>query len=76
LIGGLTALDGATILNDKYQVLSFGRKIIFKLDPPTTIDVANALGEPAEEAVPFNEIGGTRHQSAARFTHENAESPW
>lgn len=74
-IGGLTAVDGATILNDKYEVIGFGRKIILKLDPPTTIAVANLLGEPAaEEDLPFKEIGGTRHQSAACFANEHPES--
>ena len=74
LIGALTAVDGATILNDKYEVVGFGRKIIPKLDPPTAIAVANLLGEPAEDALPFKEIGGTRHQSAACFANENPES--
>ena len=74
LIGALTAVDGATILNDKYRVIGFGRKMIFNLNPPTTIAVANMLGEPVESELPFKEIGGMRHQSAARFAHENAES--
>ncbi len=75
LIGGLTAVDGATLLDDQYEVIGFGRKIIPKLDPPKTIEVANLLGEPAaEETLPFQEIGGTRHQSAACFVNEHAES--
>jgi hypothetical protein len=74
-IGGLSAVDGAMILNDKYQVIGFGRKILPKLDPPTTIAVANLLGEPgAAGALPFKDIGGTRHQSAACFANEHPES--
>lgn len=74
LIGGLTAVDGATILNDKYEIIGFGRKIIQK-NPPRDIEVARLLGESVEEEIlPFQEIGGTRHQSAACFVNENAES--
>lgn len=74
-IGGLTAVDGATILNDKYEVIGFGWKIIPQLDPPAAIAVADLLGQPAaEETIPFKEIGGTRHQSAASFANEHAES--
>ena len=76
LIGGLTAVDGATILNDKYEIIGFGRKIIPKIDPPRDIEVANLLGESVAEGklLPFQEIGGTRHQSAACFVNEHAES--
>lgn len=74
LIGRLTAIDGATILNHKYQVLGFGRKILPKAVPPTVIQVADLLLEAGGEALPFEKIGGTRHQSAACFANEHADS--
>jgi hypothetical protein len=74
-IGRLTAVDGATVLNDKYEVIGFGRKIVPRLDPPAEITVANLLGEPSvEDTIPFKTLGGTRHQSAACFVHDNPES--
>jgi hypothetical protein len=74
-IGRLTAVDGATILDEKYEVIGFGQKIVPRREPPATIEVANLLGESAaEESLPFKEIGGTRHQSAACFANEYAES--
>jgi len=71
-IAGLTAVDGATIINDQYEVLAFGAKI-----------GRSANGLPVEEIVLTEPIvgnvasvvhpvqnGGTRHLSAAQFVHD------
>ena len=53
----------------------FGRNIVPKLGSPAEITVASLLGEPlVEDTIPFKEIGGTRHQSAASFAYEHTGS--
>lgn len=71
-IAGLTAVDGATIINDRYEVLAFGAKII---RPEGKSQVEQILfSEPVigGEAILINPStsGGTRHISAAQFVHD------
>jgi hypothetical protein len=71
-IAGLTAVDGATILNDRYELLAFGAKIIRRERCPQAERAL--LMEPLEGAVPVvvdpGQIGGTRHMSAVQFVHD------
>lgn len=71
-IAGLTAIDGATIIDDQHQLLAFGAKIsrpdgkalvekIFLTEP--------IVGGEAIIASPSHS-GGTRHSSAAQFVHD------
>jgi hypothetical protein len=75
-IAGLTAVDGATIMNDQYEVLAFGTKI-----------GRSAAGSSVEEIVLTEPIvgnapvvvhpvhnGGTRHLSAAQFVHDQRKA--
>jgi hypothetical protein len=68
-IGGLTAVDGATILSHRYDVMAFGAKIVRRKGSAVVDHVT--LSEPIEGNVPRivnpAEIGGTRHLSAAQF---------
>jgi hypothetical protein len=68
-IGALSALDGALLLDDEFSVLGFGAKLQAHPDDFALARV-NAL-DGNIEAVPLDEIGGTRHQSAARFIASN-----
>jgi hypothetical protein len=75
-IAGLTAVDGATLINNKFQVHAFGAKI------------SRAEGQARVEQVYFQEpivggnsvvlnpaqSGGTRHLSAAQFVHDQRDS--
>jgi DNA integrity scanning protein DisA with diadenylate cyclase activity len=75
-VAGLTAVDGATVITDSYEVLAFGAKIIRR---DGSILVSNViLTEPVEgaiaEAVEPSQIGGTRHLSAAQFVHDQHDS--
>lgn len=75
-VAGLTAVDGATVINDRYQVLAFGVKIR-----------RPAGSEPVEQMVATEPVvgdrpvvvqpvqtGGTRHLSAAQFVHDQRDS--
>lgn len=75
-IAGLTAVDGATIISDRYEVLAFGAKIGRPegnspvMQMVTTEPVAGgraAVIHPAQS-------GGTRHLSAAQFVHDQHDA--
>jgi hypothetical protein len=75
-IAGLTAVDGATLVNDRYELLAFGAKIIRRRGNPTVERVL--VTEPIDgsvmtEATPV-QLGGTRHLSAAQFVSDQREA--
>ncbi len=71
-IAGLTAVDGATIINDHYDLLAFGAKITRKRGSPP-VEWVNVT-EPVEGSAPTKatptQLGGTRHLSAAQFVQD------
>jgi len=75
-VAGLTAVDGATILNDRYDLLAFGAKIIRREGSSTVEQLA--VTEPIEGGVPSvvhpTGIGGTRHLSAIQFVHDQRDA--
>jgi hypothetical protein len=75
-VAGLTAVDGATVVTDQYEVLAFGAKI---RRPPGSIAVEHmVLTEPTignqAVVVPPVQHGGTRHLSAAQFVHDQRDA--
>ena len=75
-IGGMTAVDGATVINDQYDVLAFGAKIRRNEgSPPVDRWV---ITEPVVGNLPIvvqpTEHGGTRHLSAAQFVYDQRDS--
>ena len=75
-IGGMTAVDGATVINDQYDVLAFGAKIRRKEGcPPVDKWV---ITEPVVGNLPIvvqpTEHGGTRHLSAAQFVFDQRDA--
>ena len=75
-IAGLTAADGATILNDRFEVLAFGAKIVRR---PGALQVNQlTISEPIEGSLATvidpAQLGGTRHISAAQFTHDQRDA--
>ncbi|MDB4927519.1 MAG: hypothetical protein JWM10_3 [Myxococcaceae bacterium] len=62
----LSAVDGAVILDDSLRVLGFGATISAH-DEPATVMAVRAVGQLEPTQLPFDQLGGTRHQSAARF---------
>jgi hypothetical protein len=75
-IAGLTAVDGATVINDRYDLLAFGTKISRKRGNPP-VEWVNVT-EPVEGSAPVRatpaQLGGTRHLSAAQFVHDQREA--
>lgn len=75
-IGGMSAVDGATVINDQYDVLAFGAKIRRKEGcPPVDKWV---ITEPVVGNLPIvvqpTEHGGTRHLSAAQFVYDQRDA--
>jgi hypothetical protein len=71
-IAGLTAVDGATIITDRYELMAFGAKITRRRGRQTVERVL--VTEPVEGSqsafVAPAQFGGTRHLSAAQFVHD------
>jgi len=71
-VAGLTAVDGATVLTNTYELMAFGAKIARRKGSPQVEQVA--VTEPVEGNVAATvhptQLGGTRHLSAAQFVHD------
>lgn len=75
-IAGLTAVDGATIITDRYELLAFGAKIVRRAgwDQVASVTVTEPIeGTVAVTAEP-GQLGGTRHLSAAQFAHDQHDA--
>lgn len=75
-IGGLTAVDGATVINEEYEVQAFGAKIR-RREGSAAVDKW-VITEPIVGNVPVvvqpTEHGGTRHLSAAQFVNDQRDA--
>ena len=73
---GLTAVDGAAIINEEYEVLAFGATIRRREGHSSVEQVV--VTEPVVGDVPAlvspAQLGGTRHLSAAQFVHDQHDS--
>jgi hypothetical protein len=75
-IAGLTAVDGATIVTDRYDLLAFGAKI-GRRDGWTRVQeivVTEPIEGSAATIVHPAELGGTRHLSAAQFVQDQQDA--
>lgn len=75
-IAGLTAVDGATIVNDRYEVLALGAKITPRQGGAQVPKVSHT--EPIEGSeqtlIAPAQLGGTRHLSAAQFVFDQHDA--
>jgi hypothetical protein len=75
-VAGLTAVDGAVVLTDRYELLGFGAKIVRRKGWPQVEQVT--ITEPVVGAKPQlvhpEQLGGTRHFSAAQFIQDQRDS--
>jgi hypothetical protein len=75
-VAGLTAVDGATIISDRYDLLAFGAKITRRRGSPPV--ERTTVTEPIEggtaDIVHPSSLGGTRHLSAAQFAHDQQDA--
>jgi len=71
-VAGVTAIDGAAVMTDPYELLAFGAKITRRHGWPPVEQVT--VTEPVEgglaEIVHPTGLGGTRHLSAAQFVQD------
>jgi hypothetical protein len=75
-IGGLTAVDGATLVSDRYELVAFGAKLSRRRgrDPVERVLLTEPVeGAPRALVTPY-QLGGTRHLSAAQFVHDQREA--
>jgi hypothetical protein len=75
-IAGLTAVDGATIINDEYEVLAFGAKIRRSegSSPVENWVTTEPIVGNQPVIVQPTEHGGTRHLSAAQFVYDQRDA--
>jgi hypothetical protein len=75
-VAGLTAVDGATVITDRYEVLGFGVKIRRPDGRPQVERVV--MSEPVQggqaTVVAPLQLGGTRHSSAAQFAQDQPDA--
>lgn len=76
IVGGYTAVDGATILDRNYQLLAFGAKIArSELSIPVDQMI---MTEPVIDGTPVYmhpaQNGGTRHLAAAQFVYDQRDA--
>jgi len=75
-LAGLTAVDGATVMTDRYDLLAFGAKIGRRDGLPRIQEVI--VTEPIEGTTAATvhpaELGGTRHLSAAQFAQDQQDA--
>ncbi len=71
-IAGLTAVDGATIITDRFELLGFGAKIHRRDSAPAveTVTLTEPVLGDAARVLHVGDLGGTRHLSAAQFVHD------
>jgi hypothetical protein len=72
MVAGLTAVDGAAIINECYEVLAFGAKIRRRQGGAQVERVVLTEPVKGDAAVVVNpsQLGGTRHMSAAQFVQD------
>ena len=75
-VAGLTAVDGATIINDKHELLAFGAKISRPYGSETVkeIMVTEPIIDSSAQIIPPSQDGGTRHFAAAQFVYDQRDA--
>jgi len=75
-LAGPTAVDGATVISDKFALLAFGVKIATR-DGSKGIErvlVTEPVEGGREEIVEPSQLGNTRHLSAAQFVNDQRDA--
>jgi hypothetical protein len=75
-IAGLTAVDGATIINDRLELMAFGAKIGLSSNgiPVEQMLVTEPVIGNAAITIHPSQNGGTRHLSAAQFVFDQRDA--
>ena len=70
LIAGLAAIDGAVVLDKRFQILGFGAEVSAELPPPDHVWHALDTEGSHCEAASVEDVG-TRHRAAYRFVRDH-----
>jgi len=75
-IGGVTAVDGATVMTDDFELLAFGAKITRRRGSPPVerLTVTEPIEGGTADVVHPTSLGGTRHLSAAQFVQDQRDA--
>jgi hypothetical protein len=76
IVGGFTAVDGATVLNGNYELLAFGAKVTRRAHSVPVEELVltePVVGSSATRLHPAKN-GGTRHLAAAQFVHDQHDA--
>jgi hypothetical protein len=75
-LAGLTAVDGATLITDRYDLIAFGAKITRRRGstPVERVILTEPVEGSARSIVNPYQLGGTRHFSAAQFVFDQQDS--
>ena len=75
-VARLTAVDGAAIITDAYDLVAFGSKITRRRGAPHVerVTITEPIEGTAALEVVAAQIGGTRHLSAAQFVHDQRDT--
>jgi hypothetical protein len=75
-IAALTAIDGAAIITDQYELLAFGAKIQRRRGaaPVETVIMTEPVEGGFARMLAAVQLGGTRHLSAAQFVHDQRDA--
>lgn len=75
-VAGLTAVDGATVMTDQYEVHAFGAKIRRRQGGAPVEQIVTTEPIVGDKAVVVHPVqtGGTRHLSAAQFVHDRRDA--
>ena len=75
-LAGLTAVDGAMLITDRYELLAFGAKIRRKTGGESVeqLIVTEPIEGSAAERLHPVQLGGTRHLSAAQFVKDQHDA--
>jgi len=75
-LAGLTAVDGATLVTDRFELLAFGVKIARRdgRQRVERLSVSEPVEGAAAEVLAPLQLGGTRHNSAAQFAQDQKDA--
>ncbi|MGI4022531.1 MAG: putative sensor domain DACNV-containing protein [Janthinobacterium lividum] len=75
-VGGLTAVDGATVINERHELLAFGAKIgrSWKSKRVDEMVITEPIVGNVASVIHPAKLGGTRHLSAAQFVFDQRDA--
>jgi hypothetical protein len=75
-VAGLSAVDGATVITARYELLGFGAKITRRkgCNQVERVMLTEPIAGSPSAVVHPEQLGGTRHLSAAQFVHDQRDA--